>query len=183
MTMEEIFKENNIQLSKYNDILYIESGVIGKFLELTNIRTSIAKYNDDEKFYLYLKDKCGIIQKTSCLTEKGIKKLLCLSRKPKAILIANKLGINIDHKYVPSEITFILNIKQAFDGELILTQYPVDKYKVDLYFPKFNIAIEFDEYNIKNTARATVILFIVPFSIRTSTICVEKKRINKVINI
>jgi len=33
----------------------------------------------------------------------------------------------------------------------MITQYPVDKYKIDLYFPKYKLAIEFDELKHKFT--------------------------------
>lgn len=42
-------------------------------------------------------------------------------------------------------MTFVNAIQKAFFGEDIQTQYPVDIYKIDIYFPKYKLAVEFDE--------------------------------------
>jgi len=86
-----------------------------------------------------------------CFTEKGFLKLICSSRKPTAVLIANELGLNVIHKYVVPETLFIINIKKAFQGEDMITQFSVDKYNIDLYFSKYKLAIEFDELKHKYT--------------------------------
>lgn len=42
---------------------------------------------------------------------------------------------------------YINEIKDFLDGVNIeyILQYPIDKYRIDLYIPKYNIAIEIDE--------------------------------------
>ena len=36
---------------------------------------------------------------------------------------------------------------QAFNGEEMIHQFGAGKYRVDLYFPKYQFAIEYDEFN------------------------------------
>ena len=61
------------------------------------------------------------------ISKKGFQKLICLSRKPKAVLIADELGLglNVVHLIISSSI--------------------------DLYFPQYKLAIEFDEFKHKFT--------------------------------
>lgn len=35
----------------------------------------------------------------------------------------------------------------------MITQFPIDKYNIDLYFPKYKLAIEFDELKHKFTQK------------------------------
>jgi very-short-patch-repair endonuclease len=151
--MENILKQYNIEIIKENNQIFVECRLLGNLLELRNIRVSINSFSSEEKCLFNRKDSQGNIRKTMCLSENGFKKLICSSRKPKAVLIAKQLGLNISHKYVVPETSFIINIKQAFLGENIITQYQVDKYNIDLYFPKYKLAIEFDEFKHKFTQK------------------------------
>ena len=147
--MQNILNKYNINIINQNGILLIEAKSVEKLLKLTNIRTSIVSFVQDEKCLLDRKDNIGRIQKTICLTEKGFFKLICLSRKPIAVEIAHELGLYVKHKYVPAEISFINNIQSAFYGEKMVCQYRVDTFRIDLYFPDYNLAIEFDEIEHK----------------------------------
>ena len=55
------------------------------------------------------------------------------------------LGFTLYEVINTKEQTIINPIKDAFEGEDMQTQYTVIGYKVDLYFHKYNIAIEVDE--------------------------------------
>lgn len=151
--MENILKQYNIEIIKENNQIFVECRLLANLLELRNIRVSINSFSSEEKCLFNRKDSQGNIQKTMCLTEKGFFKLICSSRKPMAVLIANELGLTISHKYVVPETSFIINIKQAFNGENMITQYSVGKYKIDLYFPKYKLAVEFDELKHKFTQK------------------------------
>jgi len=151
--METVLKRYNIQIIKENNQLLVECRLIGNLLELSNIRVSINSFSSDEKCLLSRKDSNNYLRQTMCFTEKGFKKLICSSRKPTAVLIANELGLNISHKYVVPEISFIINIKKALQGEDMITQFSIDKYNIDLYFPKYKLAVEFDEFKHKYTEK------------------------------
>ena len=61
----------------------------------------------------------------------------------KATTIAKDMGMDIlDHKYVTKEAETLDAITKAFTGEKMRLQYKVKDYKVDLYFPDYNLCIE-----------------------------------------
>ena len=143
--MENVLRKYHIDIINENKVLLVEARLVGNLLEIINIRSSISSFSQDERCLLYRKDITGFFQKTICLTEKGFFKLICLSRKPTAVKIATELGLYVKHKYVVPEISFVNNIKRAFNSETIICQYRVDKFLIDLYFPEYNLVIEFDE--------------------------------------
>lgn len=55
-------------------------------------------------------------------------------------------------KRLTKEEEYISNIIKTFEGEEMIQQYLVcnQKYKIDLYFPKYNLAIECDEHGHKD---------------------------------
>lgn len=143
--MDDILRKNNIDFIIKDDQLIVKANDIGELLCIKDIRSNIRGFNKDEVHSTLVLDSIGRLQKTNMLTEKGIKRLICSSRKPMSVLLARELGINVQHKYVPIETTFVINIKKTFLGEEILEQYIVGDYIIDLYFPKYNLAIEIDE--------------------------------------
>ena len=38
-------------------------------------------------------------------------------------------------------------VMQAFNGEEMIRQFGAGKYRIDLYFPKYKLAIEYDEFD------------------------------------
>ena len=147
--MQNALSKYNISIINKNGLLLVEARLVSKLLKLTNIAVSISSFSQDEKCLLNREDSIGRIQETICLTEKGFFKLICSSRKLMAVEIASELGLYVKHKYVVPEISFINNIKKAFFSENIICQYRVDKFFIDLYFPDYNLAIEFDEIKHK----------------------------------
>ena len=55
------------------------------------------------------------------------------------------LGFTLYNVINTKEQTIINSIKDAFEAEDMQTQYTVIGYRIDLYFHKFNLAIEVDE--------------------------------------
>ena len=55
------------------------------------------------------------------------------------------LGFTLYNVINTKEQTIINSIKDAFEGEDMQTQYTVIDYRIDLYFHKYNLAIEVDE--------------------------------------
>ena len=143
--MDDILGKNNIDFIIKDDQVMVKAKDIGDLLGIKDIRTTLRDFDKDEKIKLAIRDNINRSQMTHMLTEKGIKRLLCSSRKPMSVLLARELGINVQHKYVHIETTFVINIKKTFLGEEILEQYIVGDYILDLYFPKYNLAIEIDE--------------------------------------
>ena len=84
------------------------------------------------------------------LSKKSIQYVISGSRKFTYNLgiLAKALGMNIhENKWLFKEQeTILLNIMAAFGGEKMCTQYSVDGYRIDLYFPGWKIAVECDEF-------------------------------------
>ena len=81
----------------------------------------------------------------------GVKKVVVGTRKPKAIDLAKSLGIDIlSTKILSKEGETFSCISKVFKGEDMKEQYTVDGYRIDLYFPIHQLAIECDEYGHKD---------------------------------
>ena len=59
--------------------------------------------------------------------------------------LKKNLGFTLHDVINAKEQTIINSIKDAFEGEDKQTQYTVIGYRIDLYFHKYNLAIEVDE--------------------------------------
>ena len=60
--------------------------------------------------------------------------------------MASDFGIDILRtSYSCIETDIINNIKISFNNIISIDQYTVDNYRIDLYFPEYNIALECDE--------------------------------------
>ena len=118
---------------------------IGKILMMSNIRSSIRVYDSTEK-YCKLTYTAGGNQMMSYLTHKGLERLLFSSRSDEVIKLIELMGIQSVRKWFPYiENDVMLNVIEAFKGENIKRQYVCDKYRIDLYFIDYNIAVECDE--------------------------------------
>lgn len=146
--MEKFAKDKQIEIvinDKTKEYLFKASD-IGKIIGMTNIRVLIKDFDITEKV-AHIMDTNGGPQKVNFLTKKGLKKVICNSRKPNAIDIAKELNIEInDIFYIPFETSLIKFIKEVYKNEMIIDQFYIDPYKIDLYFPKYKLAIECDEY-------------------------------------
>ena len=69
-------------------------------------------------------------------------------RKPKAFDVTKHFGIKIEHCLLASkEQDALSQILQAFRGEEMIHQFGAEKYRIDLYFLKYKLAIECDEFD------------------------------------
>lgn len=114
---------------------------IGKILNIKNIRDN------------NLKNKISIKTKTNrgeqnmvFIDYDNLLKIFSKTRKYEMIELANNLNINLNNKiYICIETETIKCILDAFNGEKMIQQYKVKQYFIDLYFPKYKLAIECDE--------------------------------------
>lgn len=122
---------------------------IAKALEYKNVSKAL-KDHVDEQDKIYNKSLSSLGQRGGWLiTESGVRQLVASSNMPNAIGLCNYLGIEIGgYNNVRKEQSTLLQIMQAFNGEDMQRQYPVSrgKYRIDLYFPKYKLAIECDEF-------------------------------------
>lgn len=76
----------------------------------------------------------------------NVLKIFSKTRKTEIIELANILGINLNNEiYTCVETDTIKCILDTFYGEEMIQQFKVKQYFIDLYFPKYKLAIECDE--------------------------------------
>ena len=69
------------------------------------------------------------------------------TQQPQAALLAEKFGKNVHkHKYMSKENDSIEIIIETFNGEEMIRQFHIGKYRIDLSFPAYKLAIECDEF-------------------------------------
>ena len=127
---------------KIDDCIYINSSDIGKVCNYSNIRSSL-KYIDTKKF------KCstnGGEQMKTFINIICFKELFASSRNSMMTKLGLELGLEKGcYKKVSIEESTISNISTVFRNDRMNTQFTVGKYKIDLYFPDYKIAVECDE--------------------------------------
>jgi very-short-patch-repair endonuclease len=149
----DILEKYNVEIVEIDNIKYAKAADIGQVLNIVNIRTSIQKYNNNEKTKIEIKTSSGI-KNATFLTEKGLKRLLCTTRKHLSIDLCMEFDLNLESKYIALETEFISKLKKVFIDEEIILQYKVDKYFIDIYFPEYKLAIEYDEDRHKYQQKA-----------------------------
>jgi very-short-patch-repair endonuclease len=150
-----IIKQNVEPYSLYN------CQGISKILKMKNIRGCVIDYDITEKQLIKTITNGGI-QKLGYLTFKGLNRLLMSSRSCEAIKFISLLGVVVVRKHYPIETDILSNIIEVFKNEQIERQHTCDKYRIDLYFTEYKIAVECDEtyhkYNkLKDEERETFI--------------------------
>lgn len=165
----EIIKYNDHEIKKWvaeDSFVCYDGGDIFKIINAQRCRGAIDGWRDDVLVTKEDRIKYGIVTyKTDgrrdhtkkLLTERGLKKLLCINRSITAINLAKLIDLDMySYKYFIKEPEFINAIIQAFPGEEYQLQYTPENtnYRIDLYFPKHNIAVECDENHHKNNLNA-----------------------------
>lgn len=124
---------------------------IGLIVGIENIRTHNLLCND--KIIVSTVTSTGPKQ-VSYLTYIGLLKILTKSRKRRATEFANLIGIDVSFiSFACIEASSIEQIATAFKGESMIEQYRIDVHIIDLYFPKYKLAIECDEKHHKTTSK------------------------------
>jgi len=102
--------------------------------------------NEDKRTKVNFVELSSLQRNTFLINNHGVRALIVNSRLPGATSIAQYFDINVHrHKYECKESETIGAIMKAFKSEKMRTQYPVYTYKVDLYFPDYDLCIECDE--------------------------------------
>jgi very-short-patch-repair endonuclease len=116
---------------------------IGKLLNIKNISDTIINYKN--KVLIKTSTNRGE-QNVTFINYNDLLKIFCKTRKPNIIELAQELNINLNNDiYTYIETNTLKCILDAFDGEEMIQQYKVKQYLIDLYFPKYKLAIECDE--------------------------------------
>jgi len=116
---------------------------LGKILD-TNIFSHNCKIKTEK---VLIKSKTNGGEQLMCyVTHKGLIKYLSKLRLTSAIDFCNKIGLDISRNIFSSMETDTLKcIMDVFQNENYEEQYVVGKYRIDLFFPQYMLAIECDE--------------------------------------
>lgn len=116
---------------------------LGKILD-TNIFSHNYKIKTEK---VLIKSKTNGGEQLMCyVTYKGLIKYLSKLRLTSAIDFCNKIGLDISRNIFSSIETDTLKcIMDVFQNENYEEQYVVGKYRIDLFFPQYRLAIECDE--------------------------------------
>jgi very-short-patch-repair endonuclease len=151
--MEEPFKNYGTELeplyllSNISKIANIPQQTLDRHANKLNDNDIISKKIDIE---VQRKNNRAYSQKAvgcKLLTLSGLKKILCAVRRPIAQHILDYYEITENNKFQCEESKWLKHIKEVFQDEEIFFQHYVQSYKLDAYFPKYNIVIEVDEYS------------------------------------
>lgn len=88
--------------------------------------------------------------------KKALKQILCKTRSHAAAQLAKEIGMDITEIHVvPPEVEFYKVIDKILPGLKKIRQFQIGGYYVDLYIPKLNLVIEYDEHH-HNTSGAQI---------------------------
>lgn len=122
---------------------------IGSCLKHSNMRSLISRYPEVDKKKVRRSTRGGP-QQVVYISEAAVKRLCIYSRKLVPDELAVYLNIAVhETKYNSVEGDTIAKIMSTFCGEEMVPQYAVNNYRIDLYFPKYQIAVECDEEHHK----------------------------------
>jgi very-short-patch-repair endonuclease len=98
------------------------------------------------KYFWHVNEFGGYLYR-KLITVDDVKYLICKSRSSKNKNVADMLNIAMfDFKEFAKEELYINMISKAFHIETHSFQYNTGKYRIDLYFPKYQLGIECDEF-------------------------------------
>ena len=145
--------EFNIQGTS-DDPLF-QANHVGRLLGIRHyVSASLRDFEEDEKVSILAQTNGGK-QRITFLTKKGVKRMIANSRKPVGLEMAKMLDMQIfECKVERYEASTLLDIMKAFRGKEMVLQYRVGKFQVDLYFPKYKLAVECDEKTHENKVGA-----------------------------
>ncbi|WP_027255692.1 BRO family protein [Planktothrix agardhii] len=141
------FNSTEIRVTFENNQFWWVATDVCSALEILNPSDALKRLDEDEKGIETFKTNGGN-QRLLCVNEKGLKAIVCKSRKPAAKRLATMLGIEVFKSSIEADCIGILS--SAFQDLNPILQFSVANYRIDLYLSKVNIAIECDENGHKH---------------------------------
>lgn len=124
---------------------------VAKVLGYVNPAVAVSKNVPNKYKKVASVETAGGKQHMTVINSKGVRQLVSSSRMPNAIEVAKSLGIETYSVLnCVKEQETIDCIVHAFKGEEMVRQYVCGSYRIDLYFPKHELAVECDEFGHKD---------------------------------
>ena len=140
------YNQNDIIYTYLNNQKWYVLKHICKALELKSFNTN--KIPKEYLSYMYIPSK-RYSQRVSIINEKGLQIMFSSTNKPKAKGLSIKLQLPLAI-FQRKEVDILDTISRAFNNEKSIREYSIGKYRIDLYFPKYKLAVECDENNHRN---------------------------------
>ena len=140
------YNQNDIIYTYLNNQKWYVLKHICKALELKSFNTN--KIPKEYLSYMYIPSK-RYAQRVSIINEKGLQIMFSSTNKPKAKGLCIKLQLPLAI-FQRKEVDILETISRAFHNEKSIREYSIGKYRIDLYFPKYKLAVECDENNHRN---------------------------------
>ncbi len=139
---------NNLLVSYiYNNIELFDIYHIIKFTGVKNVHDKYGQFKDKVSYYGFKKNEYSGYNIKKFITKEIMVDIIHSSNKIQTLKLANLIGMEIKNYYITKEQQILNRITRAFNGEEIEDQKCVNNYRIDLYFTKYNIAVECDENN------------------------------------
>ena len=126
---------------------------VAMLLGYTNTAKAVANHIDDGDKRQFCEVCSRVLtandRNTIYINESGVKRLIIKSQKPQASELAKQLGIKEETRYLRKEIEIVGFVQDVLTQMMIPFEFQkrVANYRVDLYLPNQNLAIEIDENN------------------------------------
>lgn len=174
ITTKEIFERDFNIYGTIEEPLFLAKD-IAEMIEYSNISMMLRCLDDNEKVKISPKESYGVFRANNSywfITERGLKKLLSSSNKLKSKELLKEIDNNYIYKNTPKQVVFEDMLKNAIDTHLnksnldwkfcpfndkdkylltykealtYISEYKIGNYRVDFYFPNFNLIVEYDE--------------------------------------
>ena len=135
----------NIRCVEYNNEKWYALTDIGDFLGIKRLSNKVF---NTEKYRKILKMQTkGGKQNIVAVNIHGVKQVLQSSRSINKEKLITYLNIDMNIIFDCKESYYLKIISSSFKSLKQNFQHNVDGYRIDLYFPDYNLAIEVDEFN------------------------------------
>ena len=151
----QIDNESSIECFSINGIEYYCAIDIGNILKMANIRGTLANLSKQYKTTCIRQTSSGE-RGVTVLTKEGVQHLLSKSRSMYVSRLTPFFDLETVKIRPPIEIATLTQITTAFAGENMKHQYTILRFKLDLYFEDYKLAIECDETHHKKHAAKDV---------------------------
>jgi very-short-patch-repair endonuclease len=150
MDTQIIMLDNSkIRYVEDKDIKWFVTKDICKILNLSNVTNAVKNIEKNFKKYHIIKTNGGC-QNMNTIILDGVKNLLQNCRSINKDKIISILNIDLNTIYDCKESSYLRIISTSFKTFSQIFQYKIGKYRIDLYFPDHNLAIEVDEFAHKD---------------------------------
>ena len=124
---------------------------ICQFLNITNTTETTRRLDKSHIFNRKIKFGKSTNFQNGIMTDLyGLRFIITRTRSSKVKDLIQMLNINLDVIYSSDEAHFITILEESFSECKIHKQFSIDRYRIDMYFIQYKIALEIDENNHVN---------------------------------